>query len=197
MKTETVATTSIPSSIGVGFLITLTLSMEIIEQPAAEIYFCNNCGSYSSANLVGKHSTKENPTFPMVQVCIMIFFSTKYFSNTNSWKSVQFFSQVKGLQHGEDYFVEASCVYAEGPLHKAHPFMLYGNSCYDGICWAKVDTITKIATFSKLVVEYVQVAYMPDSLKLREYKKVDPFNRKSSTTYLHSARMNIEKLIWI
>lgn len=110
----------------------------------------------------------------------------KYFPNTNSQNLVQFFSQVKELQHDEDLFVEATCVWSDGRVHKAYPFMLYGGHFSSYIWWAKVDTVTRIATFSKLFLKSLEVTPMKNSLKLGKRKNVDTFNSKYFTFYIHS-----------
>lgn len=75
-----------------------------------------------------------------------------------------------------------SCVTENERL--AHPYKLVGKQCKDGIYKEIVDKKTKTVTFTDLAIESVVRKEFQQSLKLREQKKVNPFNSKFSSRYL-------------
>lgn len=131
-----------------GTLLT-NISVQIIEQPAPnKLRFRYECEGRSAGALSGITSTSENKTFPAIKI--------------------------NGYQGPA--VVVVSCV-EDKPPFRTHPHNLVGKGSKKGVCSQEINTSDMTAQFTNLGIQCVKKKESPDSLKIREEIRVDPFKQ--------------------
>ncbi|ETN64546.1 hypothetical protein AND_003708 [Anopheles darlingi] len=100
------------------------------------------------APILGVNTTANNKTFPTIRL------KTRYRGRVK---------------------VIVSCVTADGPAHKPHPYSLLGEDCKHGVCMIEMNSETMSYSFNNLRLHCVKVDEVAEALRHREELLVDPF----------------------
>lgn len=121
--------------------------VEILEQPKQRgLRFRYKCEGRSAGSILGELSTNEHKSFPKIRV-----------NNFDSSVAI----------------IVVSCVSHEPP-YTPHPHSLVGTDCKDGVCTVKIKGINTI-TFTNIGIQCCKRQEVPQSLKVRENMRVNPF----------------------